>query len=256
MNPAAWGARIARAQVLATQQPAAAEILLFYAGIAAIQKSIYEAAPPDATFEMELDQEVVRSHFTVLLSATEILGPVTLAEVAIELREAGPARWESLLASHWIASPLEEADLFFARAFLEPYAAALAQRITIDPSAARDPQCPKCGRRPQVGVLRVEEHGSKRSLICSFCATEWDYRRIVCPACGEQKFDELPIYTADTMPHVRVDACESCKSYLLSVDLTKDADAVPVVDELASIPLNIWAQQQGYRKLQPNLVGL
>ena len=256
MNPAAWDARIARAQVLAGQHSAAAEVLLFYAGIAAIQKSIYEAAPVDAALEKELDQEVVRSHLPVLLSATEILGPVTLAEAAIEIREAGPARWDSLLNSHWIASPLEDADLFFARAFLEPYAAAFADRIALDPATARNPQCPKCGRKPQVGVLRVEEHGAKRSLICSFCATEWDYRRIVCPACGEQEFDELPIYTADTMQHVRVDACESCKSYLLSVDLTKEADAVPVVDELASIPLNIWAQQQGYRKLQPNLLCL
>ena len=24
--------------------------------------------------------------------------------------------------------------------------------------------------------------GGKRSLICSLCATEWDFRRIVCPA--------------------------------------------------------------------------
>ena len=256
MNPEAWDARIARAQVLAEQQSAAAEILLFYAGIAAIQKSIYEATPRDATFEMELDKEVVHSHFIVLLSAAEILGPAMLAEAAVEIREAGPARWESLLSCYWIASPLEEADLFFAKAFLEPYAAALADRIVLDPGTPQNSQCPKCRRKAQVGVLQAEQDGSKRSLVCSFCATEWDYRRIVCPACGEQQFGELAIYTADTMPHVRVDACESCKSYLLSVDLTKDPEAVPVVDELASIPLNIWARQQGYRKLQPNLVGL
>jgi formate dehydrogenase maturation protein FdhE len=31
---------------------------------------------------------------------------------------------------------------------------------------------------------------------------------------------------------------------------------VPVVDELATIPLNLWAQQHGYVKLQPNLLGI
>jgi formate dehydrogenase maturation protein FdhE len=32
--------------------------------------------------------------------------------------------------------------------------------------------------------------------------------------------------------------------------------AVPVVDELASVPLDIWAEEQGYTKLQPNLLGM
>lgn len=256
MNPAAWSARAIRAQVLAKRHPVAAEVLLFYAEIAGLQKSIYEVIPAGARFEKQLDAEVISSHFPLLLNAAQNLGSGALAEVALSIRDAGLPGWSSLLNSYWIASPVAATDLFFARAFLEPYAAALADCIAQDPNAARNSQCPKCRRKPQTGVLRAEEHGAKRSLICSFCATEWDYSRIVCPACGEQEFDELAIYTADTMQHVRVDACESCKSYLLSVDLTKDAEAVPMVDELASIPLNIWAQQQGYRKLQPNLLGL
>jgi FdhE protein len=256
MNSAACDARITRARVLAKRHPVAAEVLLFYAEIAGVQKSIYEVIPAGARFEKQLDEEVISSHFPVLLNAAQNLGSAALAGAAVSIREVGPQRWGSLLNSYWIASPVEETGLFFARAFLEPYAAALADRIAQDPKAARNSQCPKCRRKPLAGVLRAEEHGAKRSLICSFCATEWDYSRIVCPACGEQEFDELAIYTADTMQHVRVDACESCKSYLLSVDLTKDAEAVPIVDELASIPLNIWAQQQGYRKLQPNLLGL
>jgi hypothetical protein len=31
---------------------------------------------------------------------------------------------------------------------------------------------------------------------------------------------------------------------------------VPVVDELATIPLNLWAAEHSYRKLQTNLLGL
>jgi formate dehydrogenase maturation protein FdhE len=40
------------------------------------------------------------------------------------------------------------------------------------------------------------------------------------------------------------------------VDLTRDGHAVPVVDELATVALNIWAENQGYLKLEPNLLGL
>jgi formate dehydrogenase maturation protein FdhE len=41
---------------------------------------------------------------------------------------------------------------------------------------------------------------------------------------------------------VRVDVCDTCHSYLKSIDLTKTGLAVPVVDELATMPLDLWAR--------------
>jgi FdhE protein len=55
---------------------------------------------------------------------------------------------------------------------------------------------------------------------------------------------------------VRVEACESCRCYLKSVDLTVNGLAVPVVDELATVALNLWAEESGYVKLETNLLGL
>jgi len=55
---------------------------------------------------------------------------------------------------------------------------------------------------------------------------------------------------------VRVEACESCHTYIKAIDLTKNGLAVPVIDEVAALSLDVWAQQQGYSKLQPNLFGL
>jgi formate dehydrogenase maturation protein FdhE len=40
------------------------------------------------------------------------------------------------------------------------------------------------------------------------------------------------------------------------VDLSKDGHAVPLVDELAAIPLDLWAHEKGYSKLQLNLLGM
>ena len=40
------------------------------------------------------------------------------------------------------------------------------------------------------------------------------------------------------------------------VDMARDPLAVPEVDELAGLPLDIWATEQGYHKLQPNLAGI
>ena len=59
-----------------------------------------------------------------------------------------------------------------------------------------------------VAVLRGEGDGGKRWLLCSLCATEWQYRRVICPGCGEENKDKLPIYIASEFDYVRVDACD------------------------------------------------
>jgi FdhE protein len=43
---------------------------------------------------------------------------------------------------------------------------------------------------------------------------------------------------------------------LKSVDLTKTGLAVPIVDELATLSLDLWARDKGYRKLQMNMLGI
>lgn len=140
--------------------------------------------------------------------------------------------------------------------FLQPYAEYLADQH--EPVADRETSgaCPFCSARPIAGVLRPEGDGGKRSLICSLCATEWNIGRMWCPACGEQNVEKLAVYTADQFPHVRVEACDTCRYYIKTVDLTKNGHAVPAVDELATIPLNLWAQEHGYVKLRANLLGM
>jgi formate dehydrogenase maturation protein FdhE len=40
-----------------------------------------------------------------------------------------------------------------------------------------------------------------------------------------------------------------------TIDTTKDGYAVPPVDDLAAIPLSLWAHEHGFSRLQPNLLG-
>ena len=117
-------------------------------------------------------------------------------------------------------------------------------------------QCPFCGEKPVAAVLRPEGDGGKRFLLCSQCFTEWEFRRLLCPNCGEEDKDKLPVFTAEEFPHVRVEACDTCHVYLKAIDLTKNGLAVPEVDELATAALDVWAGEQGYSKLQTNLFGL
>ena len=183
-----------------------------------------------------------------------------------ELSRREARLWQEILTRYWRSAPELEAELespapdpsqaLLAWTFLQPYAEYLADYTAHPPIHATPPICPLCLSKPLVGVLRPEGDGGKRFLICSLCATEWAYRRIVCPGCGEEDVHKLAVYSAKEIAHVRVEACDTCHQYIKTVDLTKDGNAVPVVDELATIALNLWAADHGYAKIQTNLLGI
>jgi FdhE protein len=247
-----WNRRIERANELAAKHPFAAEALSFYARIAGFQKSLYTGLEAGrGSLRGELELPILLPWFPPFLSLIESIAPPPLARSAAGMRS-------EVLQEFWAGRELTDAETLIAWAFLQPYAEHLAEYLAhhAGPAETQAALCPRCSRRPQVGVLRQLGDGAKRSLICSLCATEWEYRRIVCPACGEEDVNKLPVYVAEELPHVRVEACDTCHHYIKTIDLTKDGRAVPVVDELAAIPLSLWAAENGYTKWSPNLLGL
>lgn len=259
---AKWDQRIQRAAELAAAHPYAAEGLRFYERIAGFQKSLYGelAVGPPGTLRDRLELILLLPWFASFLSFVQEIAPSPLAQSAAALSVAGGARWEEVLDDFWKApddGSLTEAEALLAWIFLQPYAESLADRTgPVETRETTPSLCPRCSSRPQVGALRQQGDGAKRSLICSLCATEWDYRRLVCPACAEENVDKLPVYTAEGLDHIRVEACDTCRRYIKTIDLTKNGRAVPVVDELAAIPLSLWAAENGYTKVRANLLGL
>jgi len=269
-----WQRRIVRAEELGAQYTFAAEILRFYVAIARFQENFYgelnksvrrssagadDVASDSEPFARPLQPELT-AQFGTFLSVVEQNGPGPLREAARELRNGGEDSQFQLLTVFWNGSdagslPPGPHD-FFARAFLQPYAASIRLRSNMRFNGPTPYLCPSCKRKPGLGVLRPLGDGGQRSLICSFCLAEWEFRRIVCPGCGEENHAKLPVYTAEELQHVRVEACDSCRSYIKTVDMTKSGRAEPIVDEMASIPLDLWAQKQGYTKLQSNLLQL
>jgi FdhE protein len=77
----------------------------------------------------------------------------------------------------------------------------------------------------------------------------------VCVACGEVDDKRLGYFHTPELDHLRVDVCESCRSYVKSVDLAKLGVAVPLVDEIVGAPLDAWARDRGYAKVELNLLG-
>jgi formate dehydrogenase maturation protein FdhE len=266
MNNLAWDQRITRAEELAEVFPFAAEVLGFYLTVARFQKALYgyirqvnEKSPPRQSFHDSLDLTILLPRFSGFLNTVGDAAPVRLADCAKQFSGESEARWKELLCTFWRRiepQNLPYAQAFFARAFLQPYAEFVALRLPSRPLHSDTAVCPICYSEPVMGVLREEQLGARRSFICSLCAYEWSFPRAVCPSCGEHRNEALAVFTSENFEHVRVEACDTCNCYIKTVDLTRNGLAVPVVDELATLPLTLWAQEHGYIKLQPNLLAV
>jgi FdhE protein len=232
VNP--WEQRARRARFLADGFAAAREILTFYAGLAEWQGSV---AP--ALSSLKKVSTVIPS----LLDYVRRSGPPALAQAA---RDFDASDSDKLLRDYWeCRASLSIAD-FFARAALQPYAASLPEGL----------ECPWCAQRPQAGCLKPQGDGLAFELICSLCLRRRPFPRTQCPGCNVSSESAIANFSAKEFPHMRLLACDTCKGYLLVVDLERDLAAIPEVDELAALPLDIWAVQNGYHKLQPNLAGV
>lgn len=260
INP--WQQRIRRAEKLAIQHSFAAKILGFYIHVARFQQDVHRTLERSAgKTEVSLSSlpkfpELLHS-FPAFLSVVEEKAPAQFAQIARDLRKSSPASQSDLLNHSWTATTEPEvAEEFVALAFLQPCAELLRSRAGLQVNGYTHSICPFCNRKAALGVLRPLGDGARRNLICGFCLCEWEFRRIVCAGCGQEDQTKLPVYTAEQFPHIRVECCDACHTYIKSVDLTKNGLADPLVDELASVPLDLWAQEHGYAKLRPNLLGM
>ena len=262
-----WAARRARARELRERHPFASELLTLYLALLPVQEDAWSAAresPPDPALLAHWAADRV---LPAVVQATAAAGPAALGKAARSHLAAGTAT-EALAG--WLADEeLEPVERYLARASLAPVLEALGDGAGAACAAAADAAdgsvCPCCGGPPQVSYVAATGDSlvsGGRSLLCARCGSSWSCSRSVCPACGEGGEARLTTYSehwgsdaAPLFPHLRVAGCETCRRYLIEVDLARDARAVPEVDELTALPLDLHAADQGLTKLTPNLMG-
>jgi formate dehydrogenase maturation protein FdhE len=255
----AFQRRAARADLLAAGPTTAAEPLRFAAGLyraqgrlAATIESAHAEHPLAASLEEDADRFVDRLG-DVLRFAVEH-GPPVLAEHA-RIREAEDrSRRRSRLLEWWSGGRGGGED-YLSRALLRPYVEALARLGTAPLRPHRPGHCPFCGGPPWIAARRGENDGTRRLLGCALCGGEWPLGRVLCPSCAEDDPSKLPAFQSPRYPAVRIEACETCRRYVKSIDLTVDARAIPEVDDLVSLGMDLWAAGRGFARIEPGLAG-
>lgn len=256
-----WEKQIGRATELAATIAGAGELLRFYQHLLAAQAQIYQYCAtqmPPLSGKLDQDLPLLHPPFASIVWAVKTAGPPPLVEQAEILKNASSGDVDRMLLNYW--NDPSDTD-FFAKAFLQPYGQFISSvhGLTQSNAASSERRCPFCGGKPQLSVLQNKEAGAEsgnRDLMCAKCLSIWPFRRLVCAHCGEENPSKLAYFQTPTHDHVRVEACDICKHYLKGVDLTRLGTAQPLVDEVAAAPLDLWATEHGYTKIELNLVGL
>jgi formate dehydrogenase maturation protein FdhE len=256
-----WPGRRRRAEQLRERYPFAAEVLTLLLALLHVQEPVFEAAagrPPDAASHQ------ARELMPRVIEATVAAGPRQLGEAAVGRFHS--ADLDDVL-SRWLRGAEQSmVDRYLARAAWAPVLEAmepgpLAVLCAGTRAPERQARCPACGGPPQLAYTALSDEAlvtGPRHLVCARCSAAWAHPRMVCPGCGETTANRLPVYSEERevqFPHLRVDGCETCRRHLLVVDLRRDAAAVPEVDELAALPLDLYAKDRGFSKITPNLMG-
>ncbi|GBD98712.1 formate dehydrogenase accessory protein FdhE [bacterium BMS3Abin07] len=132
------------------------------------------------------------------------------------------------------------------------YFRSIRASINVDNIYWEEGRCPVCNAVPALSVLEEE---ARRRYYCSFCGTIGFYKRIGCPNCHNEdpKLIDI-IYVDDT--DMRIDACNQCESYFKSVDVSKTILQNLEETDILSLPVDIIAQNKGYKRRSPNPVGM
>lgn len=127
------------------------------------------------------------------------------------------------------------------RPFLSRCAEVLQPRVEL--AIWKHAHCPLCGGEADFSVITP---AAERHLICGRCALQWRFEPLTCPYCGNDNRALITSF-ATSDGQYRVYACDACHRYLKAYDGRRATRPVmPVVDTVATLPLDAAAMQKGY----------
>jgi formate dehydrogenase maturation protein FdhE len=104
--------------------------------------------------------------------------------------------------------------------------------------------CPLCAGDPDFAVITP---AADRILICGRCSARWRFHQLTCPFCLNSDRGRITSF-ASRDGQYRLYGCDACERYLKAFDARRASRPVmPVVDSVATLPLDAAAMQKGYK---------
>ncbi|WP_038057415.1 formate dehydrogenase accessory protein FdhE [Thermodesulfobacterium hydrogeniphilum] len=113
-------------------------------------------------------------------------------------------------------------------------------------------KCPVCGSSPSLALI---DEDNRRYIVCTLCETRGKIFRIGCANCLVRDPTQIDLLVDED--EIRIDLCKNCKSYIKSfkADVFDRFRDLFLID-LISLPLDVVAQERGYERKSPNVLGI
>ncbi|MEN2384015.1 MULTISPECIES: formate dehydrogenase accessory protein FdhE [Comamonas] len=265
--------RAARLRQLANGNPIA-DYLLFVAQIMDAQHkaaATIEISAPDAELMVRAQE-----HSMPLLPAVDTIDPAWQAVLdnmldTLQGSEGLPAPLQPLLKELRALTPETRADI--AKKLLQKEVAArhvgmapfimAALQVTFAKRSASlsardvpytDPAsiCPICASEPVASVIRIGgKVAGHRYAHCGTCACEWHMVRVKCTHCESTKGIHYQGIDGSG-EEVLAETCDECGSYRKIVNQEKNPMVEPLVDDLASLMLDLLMSETQFQRASAN----
>jgi FdhE protein len=116
------------------------------------------------------------------------------------------------------------------------------------PASWTEGYCPVCGAWPAFAEVRGIERS--RYLRCARCGGEWQAPGLNCVYCGMTDHNELvSLVPENSRANSLIEACARCRGYVKSFTTLQGSPPGRVMlDDLASVELDVAAVEQGYQR--------
>jgi formate dehydrogenase maturation protein FdhE len=143
--------------------------------------------------------------------------------------------------------------IFVIHNIFKPFMAALKRSSDIKPGKEDwlESSCYFCGYLPDMSKI-VESKENQRHLHCALCENEWEFPRLVCPACGCSEQTKHGFFEYEGNNIYRAYYCDECKHFIKSVRIPKlkeeSAYDLAVEDVITNF-LDAGMIEKGYKRI-------
>ncbi len=230
-----------------------------------ISQKLGEGVPLLSWKTVPVEEGLFKELFTAFCRATRESNPkfeVEIPKIEKWLEDDGPSFsiWLNLFLREEGKSFLQKAAdegldpevmifLFFSswKPFMKARSEILASRLAKTRYEWARGYCPICGSGPLWSFFKED---GKRAAVCSVCETVWLIPRLFCTNCNNTDQKTLRYFFVQEDEGNRIEVCDLCRHYLKTLDLgKKGGDLIPVLEDLLTTHLDLWARKKGYKKL-------
>jgi len=143
--------------------------------------------------------------------------------------------------------------IFVIHNVFKPFMTGLKKASDIKPDKEDwlESSCSFCGYLPDMSKI-VESKENQRHLHCAICENEWEFPRLVCPACGCNEQSKHGFFEYEENNIYRAYYCDECKHYIKSVRIPKlkEESAFDLaVEDIITNFLDAGMIEKGYKRI-------